>query len=319
MKVSAVIGAQRTFEARGIASAVTICAKQKRHRVSPSATPVEFAAGPQAALTNRWQATLASLPPVTPGHRLYAGRAFGLVRDLTGAGSGRLLIISAGLGLVDGASELPIYGLTVSRGVAESISDRVTGGFDPPAWFARMLDGRFSLGWDEAFKPNGGRVLVALTRPYAEMVGPSLAGLPEGLRARLRIFGAGLSPVLPSTLAAYVLPYDERLDAIAPGTKSDFAQRALVHFANHVAVGIADVAADILSVTHALLTLAPPTRPIRAPATDSDLLTLIRARLSPRASASRLLRQLRDEDQIACEQGRFTKLFRQAQLQEQAQ
>jgi hypothetical protein len=34
--------------------------------------------------------------------------------------------------------------------------------------------------------------------------------------------------------------------------------------------------------------------------------------LGPKASASRLLRQLRDQDGIACEHGRFARLFRAA-------
>ena len=256
---------------------------------------------------------------MAPGHRIYAGRAFGLIRDLAESRSGRLYVVSAGLGLVDGATELPVYGLTVARGVAESISDRVTGGFDTASWFSKTMTGRYSVEWDAVFKPNGGRVLIALTRPYAEMIGPSLAALPGGLRARLRIFGAGLSPALPSSVASQVLPYDDRLDTLLPGTRSDFAQRALVHFTDHIADGVSDLPADVAGVRQALSTVEPPVRTVRSPATDADLLKLIRARLSPRASVSRLLRQIRDEDQIACEQSRFAKLFRQAQLEGHAQ
>jgi hypothetical protein len=106
---------------------------------------------------------------------------------------------------------------------------------------------------------------------------------------------------------------------LVPGTKSDFAQRALVHFANHIAGGLADLAVDIAAVTRALAAAEPPPRIVRAPASDAELLKLIRTRLSPSASASRLLRLLRDEDQIACEQSRFAKLFRQVQLEDQAQ
>jgi hypothetical protein len=209
--------------------------------------------------------------------------------------------------------------MTVAKGRAESISDRIAGRFDPASWFSGLLDSRYSVGWSDVFQPEGGRVLVALTRPYAEMVGPSLADLPADQRSRLRIFGAGLTPVLPASIAAQLLPYDDRLETLLPGTQSDFAQRALVHFVNEVATGAANLQGDIAGVTQALSAVEAPTRAVRITATDSDLLKLIRARMSPLASASRLLRQLRDEDQIACEQGRFARLFRQAQLEAQAQ
>lgn len=82
MEKSAVIGASGTFEANGIASVVTICANQKKLRVPPSATPAELTSGPQSALADQWQALLETLAPATPGISLYAGRAFGLARDL---------------------------------------------------------------------------------------------------------------------------------------------------------------------------------------------------------------------------------------------
>jgi hypothetical protein len=129
------------------------------------------------------------------------------------------------------------------------------------------------------------------------------------------LFVASLGSALPIELRPYLLPYDDRLDAIIPGIRSDFAQRALVHFVQLISKNDEDCAADAKRVSDALAEAKAPARPARQVATDEALLALIRTRLHPRASASRLLRQLRDEDQMACEQSRFAKLFRQAQLE----
>lgn len=308
-----------SFEAKSIASAVTICTNQKRVRATDGATPSALRNSPLPDLAAQWRSTIDALPAWGVSRSLYAGRAFGLVRDISAAHAGRMFVVSAGLGLVDDETALPAYGLTVSSNHPESIADKALGPFDASAWFDHLLQGPYSVAWDAVFRPRGGRVLLALSRPYAMMIGPSLAGLPAGDRSRLRIFGAGISQSLPEQIASCVLPYDARLDALLPGTKSDFAQRALVHFVRHVAEGPGNWERDARAVREALGGIQAPLRPVRTTASDAALLELIRARLTPRASASRLLRQLRDEDQIACEQGRFAKLFREAQTQGHAQ
>lgn len=71
------------------------------------------------------------------------------------------------------------------------------------------------------------RILVSLTQPYAEMVGPSLAKLPAADRSRLRILGFGLKPCLPREfLHQQLITYDDRLNQVIPGTRLDGASRA---------------------------------------------------------------------------------------------
>ena len=83
---------------------------------------------------------------------------------------------------------------------------------------------------------NSGRILVALTRPYARMVGQSLSTLEPQALARLRIFGASLASDLPACLHPALTPYDDRLNTVFPGTCADFPQRALLHFVRSVAI-----------------------------------------------------------------------------------
>lgn len=315
MRHHAVIEATSEPSAKPASAIVTICASQKRFKPGPSSTPAALAAAPQAALASTWIDLIGAAPPVATATELYGGRAFGLARDLAAATGTSLFVMSAGCGLVPGSRKVPAYSLTVARQGPDSIQGKAVGSFDSATWFEALTSGRYSVTWRDIFSEGAGRVLVALTKPYAEMATPALAKLPAGDLRRLRLFGAGLDGFVPNSLKPYLLPYDDRLDTLFPGTRSDFAQRALVHFARNVDVAEGDYASDAARVRALLAATKAPSRPERRTATDEALLTLIRARLSPRVSASRLLRQLRDEDQMACEQGRFVRLFRQAQTE----
>ena len=298
---------------------VTICAQKKRHKPRPEATPAALESAPLADLAAQWRNIVKNLPPASAAADLYGGRAFGLARKASVETACRFYVISAGLGLVDGQTSAPAYGLTVSHNSTESIASKAEGAFAPAHWFEEMMAGPLSTAWRSVFERGPGEVLVALTRPYAEMVGPSLAQLPQQHLDRLRLFGAGLASALPASLLGALVPYDDRLDTLFPGTRSDFAQRAMAHYVKHIARAGVDQAAANKCVAEALAEIQLPVRPVRKLASDGDLLALIKARLSPTASASRLLRQLRDDDGIACEQGRFTRLFRQARTGEALQ
>ncbi len=313
------IGTDQTPAEAPIEAVVTICAQQKRQKPRPDATPAVLQSATLIDLAAQWRRIVQDLSPASLAADLYGGRAFGLARKAAKVADSRFYIISAGLGLVYGQTAAPAYGLTVSPSVSESIQSKTVGTFVAARWFEEMMEGPLSTDWSHVFERGPGEVLVALTRPYALMVGPSLAKLPQQHRDRLRLFGASLSSALPPSLHNALAPYDDRLDTIFPGTRSDFAQRAMVHYVEHVARPGVGRSAAFHCVVQALADIEMPVRVVRQGANDGDLLTLIKTRLSPTSSASRLLRQLRDDDGIACEQGRFARLFRQAQAGEALQ
>ncbi|MBB4423890.1 hypothetical protein GGD66_002434 [Bradyrhizobium sp. CIR48] len=152
---------------------------------------------------------------------------------------------------------------------------------------------------------------MALSRPYAEMVGASLADAPSKMLERLRIFGTSLEAALPANLHAAIAPYDERLNAIFPGTRTDFAQRAMLHFARSVAIkpskGRED---DFAAVRSSLKTLKLPRLVQRPRLTDEEILAVIKRRLRMQSGAARMLAALRHEEGVACEQSRFGRLYR---------
>jgi hypothetical protein len=295
------------------ATVITICTHRKKVRPSAAATAVSLPFASQDAVQSAWLEKIRALPPEMPASALYGGRGFGLAVEAAKNAKAKLYILSAGLGLVAAAQRLPGYGLTVSGRSAESVVAKISGEFDAAAWFSGLLTGHYSKQWAD-LEGGSERILLALTRPYAEMVGRSLVELDRPILARLRIFGASLSVVLPAALRPALAPYDARLDTILPGTRADFSQRALIHFVKSVAAKreAQDRDGDFAAVEAALDSVAAPVRIRRPRRTDEEILQLISAQLRSQYGIARILRALRDEEGIACEQSRFSRLYRAA-------
>lgn len=216
-------------------------------------------------------------------------------------------MISAGLGLVAAETLVPSYSLTVSREGEDWVGGYSTTRFDPAEWWTSVKSGRFSSGWKQVLA-RPGNILIALSRPYAEMVGSDLAAFIPADRKRLRIFGLSLADVLAADLHQQIMPYDQRLQAVHAGTMTDFAQRALSHFAGLGAPG--DLAADRAAVEAALSGLREPERVERARVSDDQIVARIRSYLPDTPGILASLDRLRDQDGIACEQRRFARLYR---------
>jgi hypothetical protein len=164
--------------------------------------------GSQVAVQTAWIEKIRTLPPNGEAGALYAGRGFGLASRAAEIAGAELYVLSAGLGLVASDKQVPLYGLTVSGRQAESIAARVAGEFDAAAWFSSLLSSPHSAQWTDVVALGSGRVLIALTRPYAQMVGKSLEALAPQALGRLRIFGASLASDLPLVLHPMLAPYD---------------------------------------------------------------------------------------------------------------
>lgn len=299
--------------APSVAAVITVCTSRKTVHPQFDVTAVSLPVACQDVVVSAWLEGLKTRSAEAEVRDLYAGRGFGLAVRAADAANAKLCVISAGLGLVESSQRVPSYGLTVTRGRAESLPERVSGEFDPAAWFSAMLGGPFSRRWTDVIGRSG-RILVALSRPYAEMVGTSLLELGAETLSRVRIIGAALTGVLPAALWPAVAPYDRRLDAILPGTRVDFPQRALFHFVNSVLPngGMRDRDSDFAGVEAALKNAIVPDRTWRPRRSDEEILRLISARLDSQGGIGRILRALRYEEGVACEQSRFTRLYRAA-------
>lgn len=293
-----------------ISAVLTSCSARKQELSSPALNASEQAVGPQAAVAEQWLAKLAAAPALIPARDLYIGTSFKRVRHAAERVGCSLFIMSAGLGLLEGGTRVPRYDLTLSPFATACIQSLVTDNFDPALWWRQMQRGPFASAI-EVIAGGEGRILVALTKPYAQMIGAALTQLPEAAQSRLRIFGAGLNSSLATSLHSQVMPYDARLDVIVPGTRLDFASRALVHFADLLSLQPGgDAREDADRVRAVLAPVEVPETGKRLKLADAELSGHVKVLVQRGLSRTSALRELREGMGLACEHARFARLYR---------
>ena len=296
---------------------ITTCTNRKRKPIPDSLHASVLQQAPIAEVASDWVAHLSAVADVFPARDIYGGRSFKealLAADLLGA---RLLIVSAGLGLVSAEKRVPPYACTVLVDAPDSIASRVLGEYSVADWWQALSGASpFSQSLVSAVASTDRLVCAALSDAYIEMIADDLCALPVTVLVRLRLFTrAPLERVAPP-LRPFVMPYDDRLDgpdSPVRGTRSDFAGRALHHFAEYVASEIDGRSADEhrAAVAAAICGWRMAGRFDRQRLDDAAVLDLIRDNWdAEHGSSTRLLRCLRDDLGVACEQGRFADLAR---------
>lgn len=298
----------------GVAAIATPCSARKEKLPAKSLRASKLPRANQNVVAKAWLGKLESAAASGDAlaSELYAGRSFRRVRDVANALGCRLFVVSAGLGLLDGATAVPSYDLTLSSSGDGALRDRLTDVPRPSEWWSSLEASPF------ASSINGlcvgrARILVALTQPYAEMVGSSLAKLPATDRSRLRILGFGLKPYLSPELHQQLITYDDRLNQFIPGPRLDGASRALAHFAGLVATRpMASVGADQSLVDTALSTVEFVVPVSRQRISDAALAKHVARFIRHGLSATNALKRLRSETRVACEERRFRRLYEEA-------
>ncbi|QPF71469.1 hypothetical protein G8A07_00050 [Roseateles sp. DAIF2] len=294
---------------------VTSCTSRKLKQAERTVFADDAQVQTLRELCSRWVEQLRRQTELLPAGRLYQGRAFreaDIAADCVGA---PLFILSAGLGLVGSMQEVPAYDLTISAGAGSVASALTRLREAEQSWWRELTQAR------EQCRPVAAllegdefeQVLLAMPSTYLAMIAAELGTVdPELVRRKLRIFSSPKSlSVLPASLQACVLPYDERLESTElSGTLSDFPQRSLRHFASQVNAQGASLAEARAMVTAALAGLPVREKPQRQKLSDEEITQALRQQWWPHeGSSTKLLRYLRDEAGIACEQGRFRQLW----------
>lgn len=299
-----------------VALILTSCTNRKRVPPPRALTAHVLKAGTLEGVVTDWTGRMRRVAPTTKASDLYCGRAFRQAEAAALRLDAVFMVVSAGLGFVSASAMVPSYSLTVAPGSADNILDRIDGSPAASNWW-QALNRASSFGSPLAKIANGSRgpILVALSGSYLSMIAEDLLSLPEKARSRLRIFTLFPRSELSSGLSDYVMPYDARFDGPGspmPGTRGDFAQRTLAHFVETVfeASPRGSLHEHAAAVKKKLSRLRPPKPIFRTKASDDEILTLISRHWGKvGGQSSRMLRHLRDNLQIACEQSRFRKLF----------
>lgn len=296
---------------------VTSCTSRKRASVPggrPSASKISGAT--LAEGVRSWEALLAGAPHTRLASELYVGRGFSEARATTRTLNARLYVVSAGLGLIPSEAKIPGYDLTTSPGPMSLAPLLARWSRNSSDWWREI--GRVRRGTSTPLSAlirenSSARFLIALPSSYVTLVAEDIATLETHHVGRLRIFTspAGLR-CLPSSVRGAALPYDDRLESTRnSGTRADFPQRAMGHFVEDLHAADLPIDAAVQRVLQALGEHSPPALPSRERKSDDDIRNLIAANwVRCGGSSSRLLRFLRDDALVSCEQSRFRDLWR---------
>lgn len=292
---------------------VTTCTNRKRLPVADGLQARALSKGEPVEVARIWFQRLATAPgPRVSVRDLYCGRSFREAQAAALALEAPLFVVSAGLGLVAAEVQAPAYSMTLVRESPDSVLQKLER-CGPQEWWGALA----ALSPFHQSEPTGsGLILAALSGPYLQLVAADWLGWPAAKRARLRIFCKDPGPEAPEALRAQFMPYDDRLDGVGAGfagTQGDFAQRAMRHFAEHVAMGPGDAQTHACKVKNLLAPVEARERPIRDRLSDEQLIALIHDEweaVGGRSSA--MLHRLRRQLNVACEQSRFKGLFKRA-------
>lgn len=303
---------------------VTNCTTRKRVLGRPIALDSRSARGSVNSICNAWVAKLRSAERLGPVGELYLGRAFVDARAVARRLEAEFFVVSAGLGLVHERELAPTYDVSVGGRAGGRLQAALrSAGAGSSHWWSELTG---ALGVREPLhhlmlRNPSAMVFLALPATYLAMVAEDLtfALADREVTRRLRIFTseAGRASV-PTGLQASVMPYGERLESVPgyAGTQVDFPQRAMRHFVEQLGADGLPLEDAHEAVASSLRPLRVPKPPVRARKTDAQIKGMLRRQWQRYGgSSSKLLRYLRDEAQVACEQSRFRDLWREVRTQ----
>ncbi len=287
---------------------VTSCTQRKAGR-----DRVDLAQLPEATSLHRlvkdWRLVIGQAGAYTPARSLYQGRSIVDTTAAAGIVDASWYVVSAGLGLIRSDEPVPAYECTVAAGSALDDRLRALGCNSAQWWNALTHIQSAPLSRLITTAPT----LLALPRSYLRLVHDDLAQVSLARAGNLRIFtSAAGGRCVPEHLMECVMPYDERLESVRgfAGTQSDFAQRALRHFVEVLNATSMPLGEARETVVASLANCQRRPRPMGQRMTDDEIRQVLTAQWSRHSgSSTKLLRYLRDEARISCEQKRFSRLW----------
>lgn len=297
---------------------ITNCTNRKR---SSSADIVEARSlihGSVRQVVGKWIKRLSHQPLPNMAIDTYCGRGFCEAMRTAEILNATFMVASAGLGLVRSDTYIPRYNATVTVSSEDNVLSKLSNGSAQAWWDELNITSPFATTF---CTKKFDLVLIGVAKPYFALLQPFLEALPDSERKKIRLFLRAPASNLPVKLQKSLMPYDARFDSPlgpVPGTQSDFPQRAMRHF-SEIIVGLntyRDSTSHAQIVEKHLSTLIIPARPQRQRLSDNEVVQLLNKHWDSAGGLSaRMLRLLRDDLQVACEQKRFQSLFNAVKAQ----
>jgi hypothetical protein len=295
---------------------ITNCTSRKRRTKGPVVSVAALATTASVSEgARRWLQLVRDARSTHRVEDLYVGRAFADARAAATTIGASLHVVSAGLGLVASYQRAPIYDLSVADRSHSSIRPRLGAwGATPADWWEALAAARGVTAPVASLidRCASTTFLIALPSAYISLVNSDLASLETGASNRVRIFTSTFgAKAVPANLRNSVMPYDDRLESSRwSGTRADFPQRALRHFVEElVAVGLpsTEAASRVRAAMRALVLRSLPLRHRKDDREIREILSRHWDRFE--GSSSKLLRFLRDDVLVSCEQSRFRSIW----------
>lgn len=291
-----------------ITAVVTSCTQRKCGAVGVDFKDLPDVRGLKT-LASAWRRQVAAAPSAKTVATLYQGRSISDTVAVAAFLSTHWYVVSAGLGLVREDQTVPSYECTVAPGSPLSVRlARLSASADD--WWT-VLTAQHPRPLSRLIAQ--GPTLVALPSSYLRLVLQDLSHVSISEAKRLRIFTSTAgAAVVPAQLAGCVMPYDDRLESVPgySGTRSDFAQRALRHFVLKLDGTKLSRDEAHAKVKAALARRSHPSRLRGIRLSDDEIRqTLLTQWIRHEGRSARLLRYLRDEAGISCEQKRFSRIW----------
>jgi hypothetical protein len=301
---------------------IASCSHLKRNLEGLKITASRVKRGSYIDVAAQWQELVAKGTRRTPAYNLYLGRGAQEIRLAASAINADIWFASAGLGLITSNEEIPAYDLTVSKESPAFIGNKINSKpFDSTEWWTALNKESGIRKLQRILTGNKyGLVLFAMQSVYFNMIATTMDNLPSKALSKIRIIGPPRKSI-SKKYHPFLMPYDDRLNgpnSPLRGTRGDFPQRAARHFAEYILLNrpSSDIDEHLKLVSAQLHPMKFPSIIKRQQMTDSDVSSLILKNWKLCAGrVGMALRILRDDEMVACEQGRFKGLFMQIKKQ----
>lgn len=299
---------------------ITNCTGRKSQTPDPklSAAPKLTSQRDIGVCAQTWANTIKNAKHLYKAELLYQGRSIVDSKAVSDMLNADAYVISAGLGLVSSQDLIPSYELTVVDGspFGKQLQKQ---GYSNQDWWKKLNSALKKTSNPLSKLINCRRykqVFIALPSSYLEMIKDDLWGVDPKLLSKVLVFTSSYgAQFIPEEWRHHALPYDERLEDAKSGyagTRSDFPQRAMRHFLETVWTPKDSLEISIKKASQNLQKLHKPTLPARRRVDDDEILRIIKKNWKSKLGNSRdLLRYIRDEALVSCEQSRFQKLCSQ--------
>ncbi len=301
---------------------ITSCTRRKRTGLPSTLTANQLLPGSHSSVSDQWIKLAQEKKEKVSADLLYIGRAINEVKIAAKCLSAKVAFASTGFGLIDAKTELPNYDLTVADPTDPIRTKVVDEAFSSQLWWKCVNQSRKNKRLVDQLKDSPDLIiLLSLSKAYLHLIKQELEEITTEYANRLRVF---TSPdnhkILPESIRSSYIPYDERFDGLGspiPGTRSDYPQRILRHFAEFIIKkDTPDIESEKELVLRTMSGMKLRLKVDRTKVSDEEIKNMIRTHLEKsKISSAKMLRVLRDDLLISCEQKRFANIFRELTMQ----